>query len=88
MKMMLFYPESLNDSDLIRMSIAGDDGLLEGRTLRRFREDNIALTSVSDIAQQRLNRLRNAWTNQTESVRRQGSIPVSMMHALTRINIL
>ena len=88
MKMMLFYPESLNDSDLIRMSIAGDDGLLEGRTLRRFREDNIALTSVSDIAQQRLNRLRNAWTSQTESVRRRGSIPVSMMHALTRINIL
>lgn len=88
MQMMLFYPQSLIDSDAIRMSIAGDDGLLESRTLRRFREDNIALTSVNDIARQRLDKLRAAWTEQPEAMRRQGSISASMMHALTRINIL
>jgi hypothetical protein len=88
MQMMLFYPQSLTDSNAVRMSIVGDDGLLEGSTLRRFREDNIALTSVNDIALQRLQRLRTAWSNQPEAVRRQGSIPVSLMHALTRINIL
>jgi hypothetical protein len=88
MQMMLFYPSSLTQSDAIRRSVAGDEGLLESRTLRRFREQNIALTSVSDIARQRLGELRLAWHKQPEAVRRQGTIPTSLMHALTRINIL
>ena len=88
MQMMLFYSESLLNSDPIRMAIAGDAGLLEGRTLRRFREENIALTSVNGIALQRLNALREVWAEQPEAVRRQGSVPASLMHALTRINIL
>ena len=85
---MLFYPASLTQFDAIRMSIAGDEGLLDGRTLRRLRDENIALTSVNDIALQRLDELRVAWEKQAETVLRQGSIPTSLMHALTRINIL
>jgi hypothetical protein len=88
MQMMLFYPESLLNSDTIRMAIAGDAGLLEGRTLRRFREDNVALTSVNGIALERLDNLREAWSKQPQAVRRQGSIPASLMLALTRINNL
>jgi hypothetical protein len=88
LNMMLFYPESLFNSDAIRMAIAGDAGLLEGRTLRRFREDNIALTSVNGIARDRLYRLRQVWSKQPDAVRLQGSVPASLMHALTRINIL
>jgi len=88
MQMMLFFPESLLNSDPIRMAIAGDAGLLEGRTLRRFREENVALTSVNGIALQRLNELRDSWSGQPEAVRRQGSVPASLMYALTRINIL
>lgn len=88
MQLMLFYPQSLVNSDTIRRSIAGDDGLLEGRTMRRFREDNIALTSVIDDARQRLDNLRSAWAEQPETIRRQGSISASVTHALTRINIL
>ncbi len=88
LNMMLFYPESLFNSDAIRMAIAGDAGLLEGRTLRRFREDNIALTSVNGIARDRLDRLRQVWSKQPDAVRLQGSVPASLMHALTRINIL
>jgi len=88
MQLMLFYSESLFNSDRIRTAIAGDEGLLEGRTLRRFREDNVALTSVNGIALERLNNLREVWSRQPEAVRRQGSIPSSMMNALTRINIL
>ena len=87
-QMMLFYPESLYNSDAIRMAIAGDAGLLERRTLRRFREDNTPLTSVNRIARERLNSFREVWLKQPESVRRQGSVPVSLMHALTRINLL
>jgi hypothetical protein len=88
MQMMLFYPSSLTESDAIRMSIAGDDGLLEGRTLRRLREESIALTTVNDIARQRLDGLRSVWEKQAETMRRQGTVPTSLMHALTRINIL
>jgi len=88
MQMMLFYPQSLTAKDDIRRSIIGDDGLLEGRTLHRLREQNIALTSVGDIARQRLDNLRNAWVKQPEAIRRQGSTSASLTHALTRINIL
>jgi hypothetical protein len=88
MQMILFYPESLSNSDSIRMAVAGDAGLLEGRTLRRFRVDNVPLTSVNGIAHERLDRLREAWLEQPEAVRRQGSVPASLMHALTRINVL
>ena len=88
MQMMLFYPASLYNSDRIRTAIAGDGGLLEGRTLRRFREESVALTSVNAIALERLNNLREVWAKQPETVRRQGSVPTSLLHALTRINIL
>jgi hypothetical protein len=88
MQMMLFYPQSLLNSDTIRMAIAGDAGLLDSRVLRRFREDNVALTSVSKVARERLSKLGKAWTAQTQAVRRQGSISPSLMHALTRINTL
>jgi hypothetical protein len=88
MQMMLFYPESLFNSDSIRMAIAGDAGLLEGRTISRFRADSLALTSVNGIARERLNKLRRAWSEQPETVRRQGSVPASLMHALTRLNVL
>ena len=88
MQMMLFYSESMFNSDRIRTAIAGDGGLLEGRTLRRFREDNVALTSVNRIALERLNKLREVWLKQPGAVRRQGSVPTSLMHALSRIDIL
>ncbi len=87
-QMMLFYPESLLNSDPIRMAIAGDAGLLESRSLRRFREQNVALTSVNRIAEARLKAFQEVWALQAEAVRRKGSIPASLMHALTRINII
>ena len=86
MQMMLFYPDSLFSSDNIRMAVAGDSGLLEGRTLRRFREDNVTLTSVNGIARERLGQLRKSWLKQPEAVRRQGSVQASLAQALTRIN--
>ena len=88
MQMMLFYPESLLNSDSIRTAIAGDEGLLDVRISRRFREDDIALTSVNGIARARLLKLRQAWSRQTETVRQQGSIRTSLKHAMTRTNIV
>lgn len=88
LQMMLFYPDSLLSSDAIRGAITGDDGLLEGRTLRRFREDNVALTSVNQFALQRLRQLQAAWSEQPEAVRRNVSLPSSLMHAQTRLDSL
>ena len=88
MQMMLFYPESLLTVDEIRMAVAGDAGLLERRTLSRFKEDNVPFTSVIEIARKRLHALRNTWSEQPEAIRREGTIPPSLMHAMTRVNIL
>jgi hypothetical protein len=88
MQMMLFYPESLHNHDAIRAAIAGDSGLLERRTLRRFREDNVPLTSVSRISRERLDRFREVWSGQPEAVRWRASMPGSLVYALTRINVL
>ena len=40
------------------------------------------------MALERLNSLREVWLEQPESVRRKGSIPVSLMHAMTRVHVL
>ncbi|MDX2429203.1 MAG: hypothetical protein QNK22_11000 [Xanthomonadales bacterium] len=87
-QMMLFYPESLQNVDSIRQAIAGDAGLLERRTLRRFREDDVPLISLDPIARQRLFKFREVWSKQPEAVRRQASSPASLVYALTRINFL
>jgi len=88
MQMMLFYPKSLEVSDPIRMAIVGDDGLLDQRTLRRFRESNVAMTSVNRISRERLDRFREVWSQQPQAVRHQASMLDSLVYALTRINRL
>ena len=88
LQMVLFYPDALLSSDAIRGAITGDVGLLEGRTLRRFREDNVALTSVNQFALNRLRQLQAAWSEQPEAVRRNVSLPASLMHAQTRLDSL
>lgn len=87
-QMMLFYPASLYNSDALRKAIVGNDGLLEQRILRRFREDDIPMTSVNKIARDRLFKFREDWSKQPDGVRKQASLPASLVHALTRINIL
>jgi hypothetical protein len=86
--MMLFYPQSLINTDSIRKAVVGDAGLLEQRTLRRFKGDNVPLTSVSRIAGERLFKLREEWSKLPENVRRKGSMSASMVYAMTRINML
>lgn len=88
MQLMLFYPGSLFNSDAVRMAISGNAGLLDGRVLRRFREDDVALLTVNRIARERLDDFRQAWLQQTETVRQQGSVSPSLAYAMTRMNIL
>ena len=55
---------------------------------RRFRQDNLPMYSVNAIALERLNHLRAKWSEQPEAVRRKGSMPVSLMNAMVRVNSL
>lgn len=87
-QMMLFYPESLYNSGSIRKAMIGNAGLLEQRILRRFREDDIPMTSVNKIARDRLFKFRENWSKQPDDIRNRASLPASLVHALTRINIL
>ncbi|MGA9574406.1 MAG: hypothetical protein WBS20_10725, partial [Lysobacterales bacterium] len=88
MQMMLFYPESMQNNDAIRKAIAGDSGLLERRTLRRYREDNVPMTSVSRVSRQSMDQFREVWSKQPATVRQKASMPGSLVYALMRINFL
>ncbi len=88
MQMLLFFPESLETNDAIRTALAGDGGLLEQRTLQRFREANVPLAAVNRISRERLNRFRAIWSQQPEAMRQQATLPGSLVYALTRINSL
>jgi len=88
MQMMLFYPGSLLNSGAVRTAISGDAGLLDGRVLRRFRQEDVALLTVNTIARERLDAFRQAWLKQTETVRQEGSVFPSLAYAMTRMNIL
>ena len=84
----LFYPDKLIDSDEIRASLEGYDALLDTRTLRRFRDSNVAVYSINNLGISRLAAFQAAWNRQPEVVRRSGSVSTMVAHALMRLNAL
>jgi hypothetical protein len=61
---------------------------LDRQTLRRFREANIAVPSISETGIARLERFQALWSRQPELMRRSGSSATSLAHAITRLNSL
>ena len=55
---------------------------------RRFREANLAVSSINETGLQRLERFQALWNRQPEAVLRSGSHSVSVAHAMTRLNSL
>ncbi|MCH7506706.1 MAG: hypothetical protein IID60_05345 [Proteobacteria bacterium] len=86
--MSLFYPDLLMDSDEIRGFLEGTGALVDGPMLRRFRENNVPVESINDIAVSRLAQFTTLWIHQSKSVRRSGSVALSVAHAITRLNAL
>ena len=84
----LFYPDRLIDSDAIRASLEGYDALLDTRTLRRFRDSNVAVSSINKLGISRLEAFLAEWNRQPEVVRRSGSVSTIVAHALMRLNAL
>ncbi|MEE8338712.1 MAG: hypothetical protein V3R56_01130 [Xanthomonadales bacterium] len=86
--MSLFYPDLLMDSDQIRGFLEGTSALVDGAVLRRFRENNVPVESINDIAESRLAEFNTQWIHQSKAVRRSGSVALTVAHAITRLNAL
>ena len=86
--MSLFYPELLLNSDEIRGSLEGTGSLVDGAMLKRFGNSNVPVESINDIAESRLEEFNAQWARQSFSVRRSGSVALSLAHAITRLNAL
>ncbi len=84
----LFYPGLMLDSDKIRGSLEGYDALLDTAMLRRFREANVAVSSINKEGLARLDQFQADWARQSNAVRRSGSIATSVAHGLIRLNAL
>ena len=88
MQMVLYYPRILIESDQLRSAMTGQNGLLDAQVLIRFREDNVPVAAINDIAFERLDRFQAKWRLQPEAVRRNGTVAVTLAHALMRLNAL
>jgi len=84
----LFYPEAMLDLDEVRAAMEGQRGLLDETVLRRFQENNVAITQVHHTGMTRLQQFQSDWKRQPEPVIRSGSVAVSVAHAVTRLNAL
>jgi hypothetical protein len=84
----LFYPQQLLDSGEIRGGLEGRGSLLDATVVRRYRDANVAVSSINERGVMRLDRLQGTWSRQPEPVRRSGSSAVSVAHAVTRLNAL
>lgn len=84
----LFYPQVMVDSDEIRGSLQGYSALLDRIAVRRFRQENKAVSSINEVGVARLERFQSQWSRLPEAVRRSGSIATSLAHAITRLNTL
>ena len=82
----LFYPQVLDDSDLLRSAVAGHGGLLDEEILQRFRADSVAVQTLSRTASERLRQTEVAWEAQPAKLRRTGSVASSLAHAMMRLN--
>jgi hypothetical protein len=84
----LFYPETMLGSDSIRALLEGQNGLLDESIIRRFRSNNAAISEIHNAGLARVDQFQTLWKEQPEVVVRSGSIPVSLAHAIARLNYI
>jgi len=84
--MNLFYPQFMVDSSEIRAALEGQGSLLERSVLQRFREANVAVSSINQTGLERLGQFRALWSRQPEIVLRSGNHSIGVAHAITRLN--
>ncbi len=87
-QMLLFYPEFMLDSEAIRAGLEGQQGLLDETLLRRFRDNNVAISRIHDSGLARWQQFLSTWKSQPEAVLRTGSVATSLAHAMARLKSL
>lgn len=86
--LVLFYPETMLDSDGIRALTEGQNGLLDEIQVRRFRSANVPVSAIQEAGIERLQRFQALWKAQPEAVLRSGSVNVAVAHAMARLGSL
>jgi len=86
--MNLFYPQIMVDSSELRGLLEGQASLLDRSVLRRFRQANVAVSSINETGIARLERFHALWARQPDTVRRSGTSAITVAHALARLNTL
>ena len=86
--MLLAYPQFMLDSGDIRGGLEGRGSLLDRAVMRRFREANVAVSSINQRGVARLDLFQATWGRQPEAARRSGSSALSLAHAMVRLNAL
>ncbi len=87
-QMMLFYPQTLMQSDTLRGAITGQQGLLDRRLVTRARQQEIPVDELLESADAGIQSFRKQWGDVPEAVRRQGSVSDSVAHGLLRLKAI
>ena len=70
----------------IRGALEGDESLLDTGMLRRFYEENVAVSAINKLGRARLQQFQARWDRQPDTLRRSGSTVRSVSHALLRLD--
>ena len=84
----LFYPLFIMDADDVRGPLEGIEGLIDEPMVRRFRRENVPVSTIQSAGQARLETMNASWSRQPETVRRTGSVATILVHAIVRLDAL
>ncbi|MDX1381794.1 MAG: hypothetical protein R3233_11765, partial [Xanthomonadales bacterium] len=84
----VFYPVQVAMDDTLRQGVTGESGLLDLATVRRYREANLGVSALIQTGNERLARFTRAWQEQSEMLRRTGSVGLSVAAAQARLEEL
>lgn len=84
----VFYPVQIAMDDPLRQGVTGEAGLLDLATVRRYRESNLGVSALIQAGNERLARFTDAWQQQSELLRRTGSVALTVAAAQARLDEL
>lgn len=88
MQLSLLYPQESLYAEGIRRAIEGQGGLVDAAILARLRQADAAVDSIAEMSFGRLDAFRTQWQRLPEAVRRTGSVPASVAHAMMRLHAI
>ena len=81
----LFYPQQYNAMEDLRRYLTGDELLLDRSGLRRLHQQQVPVSSILPLAEQRLAGLEAFWAGVPQRVRAAGSLPGFVSRSLLQL---